>query len=226
MIITYYLPVCKPSICDFLGEILMKTYKIHLLRHGLTAANEKGIYIGRTDWPLSPEGLARLLKMKESGVYPGAVRFFTSPLLRCRQTLEVLYPGCRQEIVPELAECNFGDWEGKAVSELKYNDAFISWVSGKLAQIPGGENVEDFQKRIKTGFEDIVKRIMSTGDTEAVVCTHGAVVMYLMAEYALPKIPMQDWAGPDGGGFTLRITPGIWMREPVAEFVAELPMKK
>ena len=37
----------------------MKSYKIHLLRHGQTEANEKGLYIGRTDLPLSPAGQAR-----------------------------------------------------------------------------------------------------------------------------------------------------------------------
>ena len=35
----------------------MKTYKIHLIRHGQTEANAKGLYIGMTDLPLSPEGL-------------------------------------------------------------------------------------------------------------------------------------------------------------------------
>ena len=59
-------------------------------------ANEKGLYIGRTDLPLSPAGLAELLALRAENGYPGAARFFTSPLSRCRQTLEVLYPGCRQ----------------------------------------------------------------------------------------------------------------------------------
>ena len=74
----------------------MKTYKIHLIRHGQTEANAKGLYIGMTDLPLSPEGLAELLTLKREYTYPGAARFFTSPLTRCKQTLEVLYPACRQ----------------------------------------------------------------------------------------------------------------------------------
>ena len=35
----------------------MKGYRISLIRHGLTEANEKGIYIGRTDLPLSAKGI-------------------------------------------------------------------------------------------------------------------------------------------------------------------------
>ena len=95
----------------------MKTYKIHLIRHGLTDANERGLNIGRTDLPLSPAGLNRLLEMKIAGGYPPARRFFTSPLLRCRQTMEVLYPGSRAEILPGLAECYFGEWDGRSVHE-------------------------------------------------------------------------------------------------------------
>ena len=81
----------------------MKSYKIHLIRHGRTQANEEGLYVGRTDLPLSPGGLNALLALREGGGYPTAGRFFTSPLTRCRQTLEVLYPGCRQEVVEAIS---------------------------------------------------------------------------------------------------------------------------
>ena len=102
----------------------MRTYKIYLLRHGLTEANDNGRYIGRTDLPLSPSGFAHLLDMKQTYVYPEAAHFYTSPLLRCQQTLSVLYPGCQPRVIPGLAECDFGEWEGRAVSELKYDEAF------------------------------------------------------------------------------------------------------
>lgn len=204
----------------------MKTYKIYFIRNGLTDANEKGLYIGRTDLPLSPEGLTRLLAMKKNGLYPDAARFFTSPLARCRQTLEVLYPGCSQEIEPGFTECDFGDWEGRSIAELKTDDRFQEWMSGKRGDIPGGESAKDFQQRVTSAFEILVENLMRSGDTEAVVCTHGGVVMMLMAAYALPRKPIYTWAGKDGGGFALRITPSIWMREPVAEYIGDLPMNR
>ena len=77
----------------------MKTYKIHLIRHGQTAANETGTYIGRTDLPLSPAGVNELLQMKKVYTYPYGMRFFTSPLTRCKQTLHVLYPDSKPEVV-------------------------------------------------------------------------------------------------------------------------------
>lgn len=115
----------------------MKSYKIHLLRHGLTEANERGWYLGLTDLPLSPSGLAALLEQKKKGGYPGAARFFTSPLTRCRQTLEVLYPGCRPEVADGLAECDFGDWDGRSAAELQDDPHFRDWVAGKRQSIPG-----------------------------------------------------------------------------------------
>lgn len=57
----------------------MKTYKIHLIRHGQTEANAKGLYIGMTDLPLSPEGLAELLTLKREYTYPAPLVFSPAP---------------------------------------------------------------------------------------------------------------------------------------------------
>lgn len=203
----------------------MKTYKLHILRHGLTDANETGTYIGRTDLPLSPTGLTQLLEAKQTFVYPKATRFFTSPLMRCRQTLEVLYPGCQPEVVPGLAECDFGEWEGRRVADLKYDQRFQNWIAGTDKTIPGGEDTAAFQKRVQAGFEGLVQAVMTSGDTEAVVCTHGGVIMMIMAAYGLPRCEMKEWLTAAGCGFTLRVTPQVWMREPVAEALCAIPWK-
>jgi alpha-ribazole phosphatase len=202
----------------------MKTYKIHLLRHGRTLANEEGVYIGSTDLPLSPAGLKELLEMKAHYTYPAATRFFTSPLMRCRQTLEVLYPHCAAQPVAGLAECHFGEWEGHSIAELKHREDFLLWMSGNhSAVIPGGETAEVFQKRVMAAFEDVVREVMRSGDTETVICTHGGVIMLIMAAYGLPRGDMKQWVTNSGSGFTLRITPSVWTREPVAEALCAIP---
>ena len=49
----------------------MKTFKLHLIRHGMTAGNLQGLYIGSgTDLPLCDEGRAQLADLKERFVYP------------------------------------------------------------------------------------------------------------------------------------------------------------
>ena len=70
----------------------MKTYKIHLIRHGLTEANLKQQYIGSTDMPLAAVGLSELQRLKNENDYPKVDKVYSSPMLRCKQTANVLYP--------------------------------------------------------------------------------------------------------------------------------------
>ena len=202
----------------------MKSYKIHLIRHGLTEANEQGLYIGMTDLPLSPLGLKDLLDKKEQAQYPVATRFYTSPLTRCRQTLQVLYPDCRPAVIDGLSECDFGDWDGRSVQELQHDEGFCRWIAGEQSTIPDGEDTEAFQQRVMAAFEEIVQEVMKGGASDTVVCTHGGVIMLIMAAYALPRSDVSAWRCESGCGFTLRVTPSIWMRDPVAEAIDYVPL--
>ncbi len=59
----------------------MKTFKLHLIRHGMTAGNLQGLYIGSgTDIPLCDEGRAQLDELKERFEYPQVDTVFSSPL--------------------------------------------------------------------------------------------------------------------------------------------------
>ncbi len=202
----------------------MKSYKIHLIRHGLTEANEKGLYLGKTDLPLSPGGLADLITKKEEAEYPPAKYFYRSPLMRCKQTLTVLYPEAQAEVVDQLAECDFGIWDGKSAAELQLDEEFGRWICGELSAIPGGEDAAAFQARVMAAFESIVEDVMKKGDGDAVICTHGGVIMMIMAAYALPQADASAWGCDPGCGFTLRVSPSLWMREPVAEAIDYVPL--
>lgn len=106
----------------------MKSYQIHLIRHGMTEANQKGQYIGSTDIPLSQEGISQLQELSQNYRYPGAAVFYTSPLKRCVQTCNILYPEITPIAVPGLAECDFGQWEGKTAKELEKDERFHAWL--------------------------------------------------------------------------------------------------
>ena len=82
----------------------MQSYVIHLIRHGVSEGSLEGRYVGITDSPLSGEGRHQLQELKEKGTYPGAKAFFASPLRRCRETAEILYPGAEVELLPEFRE--------------------------------------------------------------------------------------------------------------------------
>ena len=69
----------------------MITYKIHLIRHGITDGNLQGKYIGVTDLPLSPDGVNELLELKGLIEYPDVSKVYTSPLLRARQSANIIF---------------------------------------------------------------------------------------------------------------------------------------
>ena len=71
----------------------MKTFKLHLIRHGVTAGNLQGLYIGSgTDIPLCDEGRAQLAELKERFEYPQVDTVFSSPMLRAVETANILFP--------------------------------------------------------------------------------------------------------------------------------------
>ena len=89
--------------------------KIAMIRHGKTYGNTLGRYIGVTDEPLCEEGKKEL----EQRTMDTVELLFVSPLKRCLETADILYPYAKQVKIPEFAECNFGEFENKNYQELK-----------------------------------------------------------------------------------------------------------
>lgn len=203
----------------------MKSYVIHLIRHGLTNGNLLGQYIGRTDLPLAPEGVARIRELKKQNAYPSAAQVcYTSPLRRCVETLNLIYPDASPVVIDDFRECDFGDWEGKTADELKNDPGFARWVEdGSRAAPPNGESGARFMYRVCAAFEKLVEGMMRSGTTSAAIVTHGGVIMSLLSAYGLPRANFYDWMMDSGCGYSLRITPGLWMRDMVAEVYAMIP---
>ena len=142
----------------------MKAYNIYLIRHGMIKENTQGKYIGHTDVELSEEGRAELEKRIENSVYPWAEAVITSPLKRCVQTAEILYPGRETIVIEGLSECNFGEFENKTAEELKDNDTFVRWLAGDPDAVPQyGESSDRFSARVCLAFEKVVDGILKAG---------------------------------------------------------------
>jgi alpha-ribazole phosphatase len=202
----------------------MKSYQIHFIRHGQTEGNAQGRYIGSTDMPLSEEGVRRLQDLREHYDYPGAAVYYSSPLKRCIETCRILYPQATPIAVAGLQECDFGRWEGKTAVELQGDPNFHTWLeSGQQTSPPDGESGVEFTRRVCETFEKLVEGLMRTGTTQAVVVAHGGTIMTLLTAYGLPRAKFYDWIVDNGCGYSLRITPGLWMRDKVAEVYAKLP---
>ena len=190
----------------------MKTYQIHFIRHGITDANLAGKYIGRTDALVTAEGMHQLETAREKGGYPKAEVYYTSPRMRCIQTMHALYPGQDCYEVPGFDEINFGDWEGKTAEELQQDPAFGKWLQDSMRNAPpNGESTAEMYVRICHTFEMIVEGMMRSAVPSAVIVTHAGVIMHLLARYGLPQANFYDWMTEPGHGYSIRIIPSLWM---------------
>lgn len=192
----------------------MRSYMIHLLRHGITEGNLNSQLIGSTDMALSDIGMADLKRLKNEYVYPESDVIFSSPMKRCLQTAAILYPDKTPAIINNLKEMDFGEWEKKSITELENDPAYKEWVdSGCSTTPPKGEDSQSLIKRISEAFEGIVEAVVKTKTDSAVIISHGGVIVALMEKYAIPQRRFTEWTVENGCGYSLRIMPDIWMRD-------------
>lgn len=205
----------------------MKSYTIHLIRHGTSEGNLLGQYIGITDSPLSEKGIVELRQLSAKHSYPDAKAYYTSPLSRCIDSLKLLYPDAQPTVIEAMKECDFGKWEGKSAKDLEHDPDFAAWIeSGSSMAPPGGEDGGQFMQRVCMAFEQLVQQMMRAGETSAVLMVHGGTIMAILSAYGLPRAPFYDWMTEPGHGYSLRITPGLWMRSMVAEVYDTIPSRE
>lgn len=201
----------------------MKSYYIHFFRNASTVCENKKQYIGVTDVELSTNGINELESLKQKYDYLNPVLVFSSPLKRCTDTAKNIFPDKKIVVIPELSECNFGEFEGKTPDELIDDMRYTDFIRhGSPA--PGGESQEDFSRRVCAAFGRIVRDMMKSGVEETAVCTHGGVIMLLLSVFGLPRANMFEWQCKAGEGYTVKITPSVWMRSGMVEVTNLYPV--
>lgn len=201
----------------------MRTYKLHLIRHGMTEGNLKGQYIGSTDVEITTNGINELEKLKNDRIYPKCDIVFSSPMKRAVKTAEIIFPDKEINVNENLREIDFGDFEGKTADELKDRQDHTDWISGKLPAAPGGESTVSFAARLCTGIGEIIREMMDKDVYSAGVVMHGGAIMTLLSVAAVPRRRMAEWACGNGRGYTVRITPSLYQKSGILEVVAEIP---
>ncbi len=197
----------------------MKYTKLHLLRHGLTQGNLERRYIGSgSDVPLCAQGAAQLEELKARFAYPAAEVVFVSPLLRARQTADILYPGVRTIALEDLREMHFGVFEGRTAKELAADPAFAAWLDPASEAVPkGAESRAAFARRTDALLMKLFEFMLRSHIGEAACITHGGVIMNMLARHALPQRPPEQWMTDPGAGYSLRCDAQMWMRDQLAE---------
>lgn len=178
--------------------------KIHLIRHGMTKANEEKLYCGWQNLSLSDKGIKHLKTLKEHYSYPYGDIYISSPMKRCIETLKILY---RNAVISEtfegFKEINFGDFEGKNYDYLKDLSEYQNWLTDyEVHAPPNGENYLVFKERVMQAFNDVLIKYEDKG-ANLIIVTHGGVIRTIMSEWVDTNILFFDWKVPCGLGYTI-----------------------
>ena len=151
---------------------------LYLLRHSLTRANERRLYCGWTDLPLSAAGI-RLAKVRalEAPLPPFDLRV-DSGLRRAKETVFYLSNNNTDRSLSDLREMNFGRFEMRGYEELRDDPDYKAWIMDETGHVacPGGESRALFCARVLRGGGALLR---IPGERVLAVC-HGGVIVTLM----------------------------------------------
>ncbi|MCJ8338296.1 MAG: histidine phosphatase family protein [Pseudomonadales bacterium] len=151
---------------------------LYFIRHGQTQWNSEKKLQGRTNIPLNQQGREQI-----SGYQLPAqlqqLQWFSSPLLRARETAELLCVNAATE--NQLIEMNWGSWEGKTLQQLRSVDpeSFATLEAQGIDLCPPeGESPRLVGERIS----DWAEHLQALNDTQQLGCvSHKGVIRAIYA---------------------------------------------
>lgn len=148
---------------------------IHLIRHGQTEWSLAGRHTGRTDLPLTATGEDQARSLAAPLAAIRFDRVLTSPLLRARHTCELAGLGAQAAIEPDLAEWDYGTYEGLRSPEIQATAP--GWTVFDHGG-PAGETPADVAARA----DRLLARLIATGESVAIF-SHGHFGTALIARW-------------------------------------------
>jgi broad specificity phosphatase PhoE len=117
-----------------------------LIRHGETEWSRTGRHTGTTDIPLTAYGEKQAIALRSLLAFVKPVLLLTSPRQRAVRTAELagLDKVAPVEVDADLAEWDYGDYEGVTTPEIRRTDPDWTVWSGRT---PNGETPEDVRVR-------------------------------------------------------------------------------
>lgn len=180
--------------------------KIIFTRHGESLANTLHIISNRDlPHPLTALGRTQAAALAEKLAGRPIQRIYTSPILRARETAEIVATRLNLpiEISAGLKEYDCGELEGRGDADAWAADGefFRAWLAGKnLDQAPsGGETFFEIQQRL-AGFVHGLVAAYGASEAEILCVSHGGTLLFglpgLLTNLSL------DWASERRPGHT------------------------
>lgn len=136
--------------------------------------------MGQNDYPIDPNVNCKTIeKIRAELATVGYTRIYASPLIRCRQTADLIFPGAEITFDARLMEKDLGDWADCDKGFVRENYPQYFTEDGKLdisMTPPNGESFRALCSRLKAFINDMLYQ--HNGETIAVV-THGGVIAVL-----------------------------------------------
>ncbi|MBU3877952.1 histidine phosphatase family protein [Faecalicatena sp. AGMB00832] len=160
--------------------------KLYLVRHGETPWNKLRKVQGHSDIPLNEYG--RYLA-EQTALGLREVDFsvaYTSPLIRARQTAEIILAGRDISIYdePRIQEMGFGVCEGmccrgenKEPGSDEFNKLFTDTANYQVPE--GGESIQEVEARVQSFLEEVYKK-EELQDKNILISTHGAALTAML----------------------------------------------
>lgn len=179
--------------------------EVYLIRHGKTKGNEQKRYIGSTEESLSSAGKQQLFTYLSQGIYPQTDTLYLSPMIRCVESGNLIFPKADFKICPALRECDFGEFEGKTYDELCQRQDYQLWIEGK-GDPKGGESLLAFKSRVVLGFKMILKEAMDKGESKVVILLHGGSIMAILEWITERPDSFYEFQTENGKGYQLLLS--------------------
>lgn len=160
------------------------------MRHGVTQYNKEGKLQGRQDFPLSDEGKAQVAAV-DTTLLQQVEKIYSSPLLRARQSAEILQLDCPIVLDDRLVERGFGQYEGKSYQEL-YDEGFDlkrAYEDDEYFFLDV-ESLGDMKARLL----DFLKEIQQEQEETVLLVSHGGLGLCLRQMFPDHKSDIMDLA--------------------------------
>lgn len=183
-----------------------------LLRHGRTTANADGGLAGHRPVELDDLGREQSAAVGRRLAALPLAAVVTSPLIRCRQTVELALPDAAPELDERLIECGYGAWEGQPLKKLA-KDPLWSVVQHHPSAVvfPDGESMAAMAARAVAAVRDRDAQVTARHGPDAVwlACSHGDVIKAIVADALGAHLDMFQRIVADPASVTaIRYTPG------------------
>ena len=148
---------------------------VFAVRHGETAWSLSGQHTGTTDIPLTDNGRRLAERLRPVLAKEAFTLVLCSPMQRARETCELAGLGAVAVIDPDLAEWNYGEYEGITTKQI--HERAPGWLLFRDG-CPGGEKPDQVGARV-----DRVIARSRAADGDVALFAHGHVLRVLVARW-------------------------------------------